>query len=296
MRELAGLFLLGVFWALSGCQSLPPQPLETKARFLLTFDDGPSVATGFNPTLAILEQLQTNDIQPGIKAIFFVQTRNRNGGGVPLGKDIMRLTHQQGHILGLHSATPAGHVGHVSMTPWELDDSLRNGKDDIRAITGDNPLFVRPPHWRFNPQTHALYSNNELHMVLTDVKWRDGIIHVFDENPFGPNYIHYDLRNVRRAIERGELPVVDGYVPVVVTFHDVNAFTARHLTEYLRVLVQAAAAVGLALDAAPFYGQTQALSAAAKQRALPQLQRQPLLTVKKATPAKGTEEAPHYYE
>lgn len=295
MRRIAGLFLLGLLSALSGCQSLPPQPLATKARFLLTFDDGPSVATGFNPTLAVLEQLQTNDIQPGIKAIFFVQTRNRNGGGAPLGKHIMGLTHKQGHILGLHSAAPAGHVGHVSMAAAELDDSLRDGKDDIRAITGDNPLFVRPPHWRFNPQVHALYSNNDLHMVLTDVKWRDGIIHIFDENPFGSNYIHYDLRNVRRAIERNELPVVDGYVPIVVTFHDVNAFTARHLTEYLHVLVQAAAAVGLALDATPFYDQTQALREAARNRALPQLPRTPILTVK-GTPAEGTQEAGLHYE
>ncbi len=269
------LFLL----SLSGCQSLPPaSPLPAKGRFLLTFDDGPSVATGFNPTLAILKQLETNDVQPGIKAIFFVQTRNRNGGGTPLGKEIMRLTYKQGHVLGLHSAAPAGHVGHMKMTPQELADTLRNGKSDIRAITGDDPIFVRPPYWRFNPQVRFVYTNNDLSMLLSDVKAHDGIIHVFNADFFRHNHILNDLRQVYSAIEQGKLPTVAGRIPIIVTFHDVNSFTAAHLTEYLHILVQAAAAAGLPLDDRPFYGETQELTEAAKQRAMPPFPNQPRVT------------------
>lgn len=297
MTILRRVALLGLLWAVSGCQSLPPpQPLATKARFLLTFDDGPSIAARFNPTLAVLDQLETNDIQPGIKAIFFVQTRNHNGGGAPRGKDIMRLTHQRGHVLGLHSGTPAGHVGHIAMAPQVLDDSLRNGKADIRAISGDDPIFVRPPHWRFNTQVHAVYAINKLNMLLSDVRARDGIIHIFDENPFGPNFIHQDLRLVRRAIERGALPTVDGCVPIIVTFHDVNAFTAKHLTEHLHILLQAAAAVGLALDAKPFYDQTHTLIDAAMKRTTPQNRQQPLLIANEAKTQKGFDEAAFHLE
>jgi len=76
--------LLGM---LTGCQFLStageiaPAPLPVQIRFLLTFDDGPSIQADDNPTLSILEQLAVNDVQPAIKAVFFVQTRNANGGG-----------------------------------------------------------------------------------------------------------------------------------------------------------------------------------------------------------------------
>ena len=75
----AVFMLLGV---LTGCQSLSASEKaasvtpSAKIRFLLTFDDGPSIQADDNPTLSILEQLAVNDVQPGIKAVFFVQTRN----------------------------------------------------------------------------------------------------------------------------------------------------------------------------------------------------------------------------
>jgi peptidoglycan/xylan/chitin deacetylase (PgdA/CDA1 family) len=282
------IIILSLLGLLIGCQSLPPpHPLMVTGRFLLTFDDGPSAATDFNPTLAILQQLENNDVQPGIKAIFFVQTRNSNGGGTKLGKDIMRLAHKQGHILGLHSAAPAGHVGHLKMTPQELDDSLRNGKSDIRAITGDDPVFVRPPYWSYNPQVHALYVNNGFNMLLSDVKAHDGIIHVFNFDFFRYNHILSDLQNVYRAIGRGELLTVDGRIPITVTFHDVNTFTAAHLTEYLHILVEAAAAAGLPLDDRPFYDHTPELHEAAKQRAVPQFDHRPLVADNEMHPKEG---------
>jgi len=70
-----GLFLLLMQAA---CRSVPPAaPPAADApqiRFVLMFDDGPSIREPYNPTLAILDQLAANPVQPEIKALFFVQT------------------------------------------------------------------------------------------------------------------------------------------------------------------------------------------------------------------------------
>lgn len=122
---------------LSGCQLLfPANPdnlpaLSIKSRFLLTFDDGPSIRRHFNPSRSILKQLANNDVQNGIKAIFFVQTRNRNGGGSVEGKAIIREISTAGHVVGIHSVDPRGHVNHLKLTIEELHKSLGNGKQDI---------------------------------------------------------------------------------------------------------------------------------------------------------------------
>ncbi|HKU47661.1 MAG TPA: polysaccharide deacetylase family protein, partial [Burkholderiales bacterium] len=54
--------------ALAACAGVetPPAPV----RFLLTFDDGPAPSTA-----QVLQTLAANPVQPGIKAVFFVQTR-----------------------------------------------------------------------------------------------------------------------------------------------------------------------------------------------------------------------------
>lgn len=260
---------------LPGCQSLPlsdepaPAPLPVKIRFLLTFDDGPSIRPEKNPTLSILEQLAVNDIQPGIKAIFFVQTRNANGGGTEAGKAIMRRVHGDGHVLGLHSASPRGHVGHTRMSRDELNQSLQDGVADLRSITGRDPEFVRPPFWAFTALTRDLYAANRLNMLLSDVKANDGVIHLFNVSFRRRGHIYSELSVVRAAIERNELVQAGCCVPVVVTFHDVNTFTANHFSEYLQILMEEALNAGLLPDDKPFYDTSANVEWTAAQRTLP---------------------------
>ena len=78
-------------------------------RFLLTFDDGPHRNTG-----KVLRQLARNPVQPGVKAIFFVQTRHPERGGSSEGRAMMTIEHAEGHLLGLHTGTLQGHVSHTS--------------------------------------------------------------------------------------------------------------------------------------------------------------------------------------
>ena len=93
-------------------------------RFLMTFDDGPSAVPKDNPTQSILDQLANNAVQPNIKAVFFVQTRNRNGGGTAIGQALMRREHAEGDVIALHSGSPRGHINHTQM-PWPEFEPVR---------------------------------------------------------------------------------------------------------------------------------------------------------------------------
>ncbi|EGH45309.1 polysaccharide deacetylase, partial [Pseudomonas syringae pv. pisi str. 1704B] len=67
-------------------------------------------------------------------------------------------------------------------------------------------------------------------------------------------------------IAAGELPAVDGVIPVVVTFHDLNRYTARHAREYLQILVDSAGQTGVRLADKPFYDDSAQLQRAALAR------------------------------
>ena len=251
------LLLLAVL--LSGCQSLrsntltPLPPDTAPVRFLLTFDDGPSIREDDNPTLAIHQQLATNPVQPGIKAIFFVQTRNQTGGGTARGKEILRAAHAAGHVIGLHSGSARGHIRHTRMSPEELTQSLVDGRSDIVALTGDSPRFVRPTFWGHNETTRRIYAENGFEMLLTDVNGADGFSFAYHTKLNRAGHIRDELTQVRAAIVRGDMPLWNGRIPVVVTFHDLNLDTARHLTEYLTLLVEEAKRLGIPVDDKPFY-------------------------------------------
>lgn len=71
-------------------QSLLAQP---PIRFLLTFDDGPSASSFWNPSLEVLDALAHNPVQPGIKAVFFVKTRALRAGNSDIGRSVMHREH-----------------------------------------------------------------------------------------------------------------------------------------------------------------------------------------------------------
>ena len=264
------VFSLFLAVLLGGCQTVAVESspaLAQTCRFLLTFDDGPSADRYFNTTLKILAQLESNDVQQDIKALFFVQTRNPTGGGTLLGQAIMRYQHTTGHVLGLHSGTDRGHIRHTMMTAADLAQSLRDGRDDLRAVTGHDTAFIRPTFWGYTDKTHQLYAAHDLKMLLTDVNNRDGItLHSI----FGlRERARSELLRMRRAIERNELPQLNGSIPLVITLHDLNPVTALRMTEYLHILVEESRTVGLPLADKPFYDNAADIIAAASLRAVP---------------------------
>lgn len=235
-----------------------------KGRFLLTFDDGPHANTA-----SILEELARNPVQEEIKTIFFVQTRHAEGGGSRLGRALLRREHAEGHVLGLHTGT-AEHVSHTSLSPGELDRSLSDGMEDLRTITRERTVFVRPPYWRFNSATLEGYTRNGLHMVLSDAKAYDGVdwgFHIFRRWNF-----RSQLHRIFRRMRNGDIPADEGTASIVVTFHDTNTYTASHLTEYLDLLVEEAERVGLPLNNKPFYDSAPEITRTALRRAISRTQ------------------------
>ncbi|VVQ16321.1 hypothetical protein PS925_04133 [Pseudomonas fluorescens] len=259
---------------LAGCIAAPIEMtaqtetrLKTQApvRFLLTFDDGPSASSLWNPSATVLDSLKDNPLQPGIKAVFFVQTRAPRAGNSDIGRSIMRREHDEGHILAFHTATH-WHTNHRLLDPQQLEESLSNGTADIAAITGAPPTLLRPPFWNYDKRTFAAYQQHGLHVLLTDLSANDGKIWGFNASPRRRANMLRQLSEVRERIALGELPTVDGVIPVVVTFHDLNRYTARHTREYLQILLDSAAATGVRLADKPFYDDHVALEKAALAR------------------------------
>jgi peptidoglycan/xylan/chitin deacetylase (PgdA/CDA1 family) len=255
---------------LGGCRSAPKRPVPPDTpplRFLLTFDDGPSIRSEPNPTAMVLRTLDSNPVQPGIKAIFFVQTRAANGGGTPAGRALMQQELALGHVLGFHTATP-GHSNHLGMASPLLRDSVRTGLADHAELGGRAPRLVRPPMWAYDARTLDIYADAGLQALLTDVTANDGKLIWPYGSPRRRQHMRYQMELLKPRVLAGELPVVQGVIPVVVTFHDPNPFTAEHLAEYLQLLVSSARQQGLRVSERPFYGQGDDVEAIALTRTI----------------------------
>lgn len=258
---------------LSGCALGPvtPLPADTAAslppvRFLLTFDDGPDTGD-YGGTPLILRQLADNPIAPGIKAIFFVQTEHPRRGGGPEGRAQMHETCAQGQLMAVHSGVVGGHVSHTRLASDVLAASLRRGQADIVAQCGRVAGVVRPPNWAYDARTQAIYGQVGLGMLMADANARDGKFYGWTISLRRRPHMRHELEHVGQAMVARRLPAVDGVTPVIVAFHDPNGFTALHMTEYLRILVETARDNGLPLADPPFYTDTQAAERAALARA-----------------------------
>ncbi len=77
-------------------------------------------------------------------------------------------------------------------------------------------------------------------MLQTDVSANDGKIYGWNISLRRRSHMHDSLAVVLQAWQAGKLPEVAGVTPVIVAFHDVNPYTATHMTEYLQILVEEA--------------------------------------------------------
>ncbi|HMB61321.1 MAG TPA: polysaccharide deacetylase family protein [Xanthomonadales bacterium] len=233
---------------------------------MLTFDDGPSTRKKDNPTEIILQVLARNPVQDGIKAIFFTQTRlgsNRHG---EITKRLLLREHEEGHVLAVHEGARSSLRSHRGLKGKALDSFLTESQDQLQQISGQAPRLIRPPFWAFNERTQAAYQRHGLHMLLTDVSAGDGKSWGFRANPRRRNHLAGEMQAVRQRMVAGELPEVDGVMPIIVTFHDTNTWTADHMEEYLALLIEAAVAADIELDEEPFYGQGSVMEHAAIKR------------------------------
>ena len=239
--------------AASHCRA-EEKPVATLApiRFLLSFDDGPSGDRYNNSTEQVLDALAQNNVQPGIKAIFFTQTRAARGGGTEIGKKLLRREQEEGHLLAFHTAT-VHHANHLFLSEEDFEQSLQDGIADLTEISGSAPKLVRPPFWNYDERTLVAYQKHGMRLLLTDLSANDGKI-------WGVNFSFTKHRNMLKQLtalreqwRAGSLPVVDGNTPVVVTFHDVNTYTSNHVEVYLKILLEVADELNMPTANKPFY-------------------------------------------
>lgn len=258
---------------LSGCSSNPQisaSPISKSSippiRFLLTFDDGPSGATYKNSTERILDVLAQNEIQPDIKAIFFVQTFAAFNGSKKEHGLLVR-EYADGHLLAFHTTTPR-HANHRFLKPEDLESSLQRGIEDLTKVSGTAPQLVRPPFWSYDGRTLDSYHRHGLQMLLTDLSANDGKIYGVNWSWRKRSNLLAQLRRVKADWADGNIPTVNGYMPVVVTFHDLNNYTARNIEVYLRILLQVAHELDMPVATKPFYDNRTQLEKAALARTI----------------------------
>lgn len=279
MRVFAYLVLVVAPWAWSqdiSAVSTAAQRIRP-VRFLLTFDDGPYGQERNNPTERILDTLAVNNVQNGMKAIFFVQTRSSDGGATERGRRLMRREQSEGHLLALHDGSAWGHRSHRNLSDEALEKSLADGIADLLPIAGRRVTLLRPPYWAYDVRTLSAYQRHGLNVLLTDISANDGKDWGFKASLRRHSHMAAEIANVRSRILRDELPVVDGVIPVVIAFHDTNTYTAEHMHEYFEIVLDAAKVAGLQVDAEPFYMRSAELERAALTRACDVAQREEMV-------------------
>ncbi|HVV44742.1 MAG TPA: polysaccharide deacetylase family protein [Bryobacteraceae bacterium] len=134
-RALAGLSLsaAAMAWGVRGRSSQIFGPSTWRARpgrkaLALTFDDGPSPATG-----RILDILESY----GAPATFFQCGRN-----VLRAPELSRAVCAGPHEIGNHSHT---HPNFALRSPAFIEEEFRRAQDAIAETTSNAPVFLRPP-------------------------------------------------------------------------------------------------------------------------------------------------------
>lgn len=262
LLTLSSLFLGISFSHAAQVELATKQQTVAPIRFLLTFDDGPSSSLNDNPSEKILDVLQHNPYQDNIKAIFFTQTRAQGAGGSEHGKELLQRIHQTGHELAFHTATP-NHANHRFLSPEELQSSLEQGINDLKMVRSTKPILVRPPFWSYDQRTLDVYQQHGLQMLLTDLSANDGVIYFFNFSLTKRRNMRKMLSALRPQWQNGKLPSIDGATPIVVTFHDINRYTANHMEEYLEILLDVARELEIPTTPLPFYDDTEELRRAA---------------------------------
>lgn len=102
-------------------------------KVALTFDDGPSIYT---------EKLSQGLKERGVKATFFLLGQNIEGH-----TDSVHTLWEDGHILGNHSYH---HIDLAKLNEKEACQEIQKTNNMIFELTGEYPLYVRPPYGEWN--------------------------------------------------------------------------------------------------------------------------------------------------
>lgn len=123
----------------------------------LTFDDGPN-PSNTPQILAILKKYQ-------VHATFFDLGRL-----VKLYPDLARQEIAGGHVVGDHTWS---HPNLPFLTPNAIRAQIKDTYDAIQQVTGEGPIFFRPPYGDLSVQTLKIVNNFGLSTVIWNNDARD---------------------------------------------------------------------------------------------------------------------------
>lgn len=127
---------------------------------VLTFDDGPDPET----TPRVLDALEAEHA----KATFFVIAKKAEAH-----PDLVREMKKRGHAIGLHSY---GHDRLFALRSQKrVARDLARGMAVLRAITGEAPIWFRPPIGHTNPAIARVADALDLRVVGWTLSARDGV-------------------------------------------------------------------------------------------------------------------------
>ncbi|WP_425415356.1 polysaccharide deacetylase family protein [Paenibacillus glacialis] len=178
---------------------IPNDEGTPKKVVLLTFDDGPKEADMINRMIDTLDKHHA-------KAIFFV-----NGYKVKENPDLLKLIHDREQIIGNHSWD---HIVLKSKSETEVKKQIEDVQKAVKDITGQAPVFFRPPHGaggdvgkkvaKDNGMLYMTWSNGSLdwEMKASDANKTTALIkNVTDQLHSGSNILMHELPWTVEALE-----------------------------------------------------------------------------------------------
>jgi peptidoglycan/xylan/chitin deacetylase (PgdA/CDA1 family) len=152
-------------------------------KIVLTFDDGPYYQT----TPRLLDHLDAF----GVKAAFFVNSRNFDPDGLITGKSykVLEEIHRRGHLLGNHTHS---HPVLPSLTAEKQRKQIRLADRAIERITGAPSTLFRPPYGKLSPFAAKLLKKQGSTVVM----WNLGSD---DDKDFNVSKV---VNNLMRKLER----------------------------------------------------------------------------------------------
>lgn len=109
--------------------------MKTIKRICLTFDDGPSEYT---------EKLLDGLAERNAKASFFLL-----GKKAEQYRDTVLRIKEEGHTIGQHTQN---HKDLTQISIQETREEIRSANEAIMQITGERPVFIRPPYGEYSDE------------------------------------------------------------------------------------------------------------------------------------------------
>jgi len=180
-----------------GIRELDPE----KPMIALTFDDGPH----YQQTPRLLEILEKH----GVKSTFFILGDRSHF--TESNKKTVKMVAEAGHEIASHTYS---HKNLATLSLEQLTEEITRARENLYALTGEYPTFVRPPYGSYND-------------LVKDYSYAPLIAWNLDSQD-------WNFRNTEQVVEHVLKEAGDGKI---VLMHDIHWFTVDAVEILLPELV-----------------------------------------------------------